>query len=82
VVAHHDSLIRRQFESCEDPDAREGSVAGGGHRQGDAWMGEWRRTFQNVRHLNLTLGFMRAQIVDHADPVRYAEINRARARAR
>lgn len=76
-IAHHDSLIRRQFDL-----RRPGYPRGIGALEAaidkiDGWIGERRRTFQNVRRLNLTLGLMRAQIAGHANAAQYAEVIRA-----
>jgi len=42
----------------------------------DRWIGDRRKTFQNVDRLNTTLALMRAEISGCADPARYARLVR------
>lgn len=73
-VLAHDETIRRQFRLREQfpgmprgigaLEAAIGTVEG--------WIGERKRTFQNVRRINIVLGLMRAQIGGHADRAAYS----------
>jgi hypothetical protein len=73
-VAHHDATVRRQFELRRPGYLRGIGGVEAASRKIDGWIGDRRRSFQNVRRLNLTLGLMRAQIAGHADPARYSRI--------
>lgn len=73
-IGRHHALISEQF-----PKRRTGFPRGNGAMEAafekiDGWIGDRRRTFQNVHRLNIVLALMRAQIGGHANAEKYAAI--------